>query len=274
MNKLFAIVLALMLITICAAAEGYTVLAGIMEGERSIDLNGDGREETVSVFHNEDGLCVSVTNVDGDSAYYQLDIYANEKAFLADFVKGDGMLEVLVSGNFVNYDFSTYCLRYDGSELNAIPFENDDEYSDSGRGEIEAVLDGALVLSRGWRNLLGARFFSTRYVLNEAQEVFILPPGGLREFEYDKDDLNDGTLVVYSILPVTLIIDGVEVSSSLMPGESLLPTMSDLKSIVYFELEDGRTGYFPITFDTDDDWECNIYGVNEGEWFEYIHYAG
>lgn len=280
MNRLIAVLLALTLIMSFAVAEEYGAMADIAAGECVFDLNGDGKDENINVFYQyseedfEDTLCVRVTDIDGVTAEFQTSILYDEKALIADIDADDGMLDVLVSGDVMSEDFITYCLRYDGHALKPLQFQYAaGELYVTGPGEIGKVLGEILVLS-DWEDVLGTWWGSAPYILNDTRDTFIKQPEAMWTFTYDDEQWEDRSLEVATMLPVTLMLNDVETSSTLKPGEKLLVTASDMQTIVHFMLQDGTTGYFPITADTERGWGLTIYGTSEDDWFEYLPYAG
>lgn len=108
-------------------------LAEFTVGEQSspceADLDGDGAAETITVMDvlHEDGDAYMGLEVRKGEARCRVetDIAVQEKLWLGD-VDGDGLPEILFSGDECSDDYITYCWKYRDGQLHVIPFEEGD----------------------------------------------------------------------------------------------------------------------------------------------------
>ena len=277
MKKLICVLLALLVCTGAACAEGAEIIR-LAEGQRqSVDLNGDGTMEEIVVVmegvEEEYLLAVYVTGADGGVCGYGTDIIRAESLCVTD-LDGDHMMEIILSGDECSDDYSTYCLHYDEGALSPLLFadanrgDNEGGYFDRGYGAVLEINGRELTLI-GSQDVLGTWMASRVFTLKDGR--FELEDDGLWKM-YDRTD--DPDMWEYgSLNPVVDIdVDFNGAAGQLHPGERFMLTASDKISIVYFVTEDGRTGSFPIAPDPGE-WGSLVGGVNEYECFEYLPYA-
>lgn len=285
MKKIFCMLCALALTAgACAVAEeGALALENGTElkidQKVEMDLDGDGAPESVLArmkgVEDERTLEIVVTGTDGAVCVYGTDLQYVKGMYATD-LDGDGKPEILLSGDLYSDDYYSWCLRYDGDQLNAVQFadanreENTDGYFDCGYGMITAI-DGNELTMTGSQDVLGTWMASRVFTLKDGR--FELEDGGLWKMETNPEDADTWAyrcLTLTQNLPVEFE-DGAK--GELEAGDQLIVTQSDKTSIVYFQTRDGRRGHFPIEPDVENGWGSRIYGASEYDYFEYVPYA-
>ena len=283
MKKMMVMVLMLMLCACCFAEEAQQpVLAdyAVVQGEVfAADLDGDGAEENMEWFVDFDEenyietVYLSVYG-EGKGADWIMELYT-ASVYVLD-IDGDGMQEIFVTGDFMSSDYATFCLQFrDGKLLPAL-------FEDANRGENSAEalysygygllmsVEGNRVVLNGSQDILGTYFGSRVFELKD--DMFVLADDGLWIFERD---LTDAEICEYAALSplqdIPATIDGAE--GVIAAGEKFIITASDKVSVVYFAMEDGRTGYFAVEPDAENGYGSKVNGVNEWELFEMLPYA-
>lgn len=256
------------------------------------DLNGDGALETVNLVTTTDEYgwehnTLNVTTADG--TVYELQV--GEEAWLLeiqwvtvlqliDLDPDDGMLEVVLSGDYASSDYITLICRFDGTQILIAGSEDlisGETYSGI-YGEFEGAENGIVTISDAV-DVLGTWWGTRRYALS-TEGAFVFFPvegelwqradGAAEDPQTWADEEFGRALRTKAELPVTL--DG-EGETALPAGTKLLITASDNSSIARFVLEDGRTGTIAFVRDTTD-WVTRINGIEESEYFEVLPYAG
>ena len=288
MKRLIAMLMALALLASGALAEELPSWPGgvplAVDGTpETIDLNGDGIEETVvcrMVEDDYDGhLQLLVTAADGTEAVFDTEILSMPIAWAAD-MNGDGLVEVFLSGDIMSDDYFTVCLNCIDGTLRPLLFADTSRgdnlsgaYFKQGYGLLEDADPAAgTVTLCGSQDVLGTWFGS---------RTLKLEPGGL--FEYADDgwwkrqlgDDDDGELWEYAALTlktsVPCHIDGVD--AVLAPGDRILITGSDKESEASFLTQDGRTGTLVVFPDYEKGWGWQVDGISEDDLFEHVPYA-
>lgn len=285
MKRILAVILmlAVMAIPVCNAEEevvfnGFELMA---DETVTCDLDGDGADELLvwGVMADEEmyteEVILEVENADGMIMWTQ-SLYS-ARVYVCD-IDMDGVTEIFVSGDFMSDDYATYCLHYTADGFVELPFadanrgENTDDYYECGYGMITSMAEGQLVLN-GSQDVLGTYFGSRVFGLQNG--VFELVDDGLWRFDWDVNDPEVWQYVSLNPLmniAATFFGDEGEYEGVISAGERFLITASDKVSIVYFALEDGRTGYFRIEPDAEN-WGSLVNGVPESIVFEYVPYA-
>lgn len=283
MKKLFAWMIALLLIMGCACAEMTPPEAAIllpMDEKLEIDLDSDNEAEKVQIRMEgvEDEAClrIIIEGTDGAMNIYDTWIMYPETCLAID-MDGDGMLEILLSGDLQSDDYCTWCLNYDLEYgIRALTFAdanrgmNTGEYFEMGYGKIVA-LDGTSITLRGSQDVLGTWMADRTFSLQDG--VFEFADDGLwimqdisgDEFIWDYFCLNPVKEV-----PV-IFEDGSE--GTLAAGEKFLITCSDKLTIAGFVTQEGKEGSIFLTENIEEGWGHMINGVADYEYFEYMPYA-
>lgn len=284
MKRILVTMMVLSLLLAAAAAHAEVVLpedAMIPMGvERSADLDGDGAPETLLCTLDETDydtpLTVTVTGAAG-TATYATDILSYASAYLVD-LDGDGLTEVLVTGDEMSDDYCTYCLRWQDGLLYEVLFpdasrsdENRDCWFRSGYGLITAV-DGNRLTLTGTQDVLGTWMASRDVTLASTGRFEFCDDGvWLRDLGNMNDDIWE-----YATLTLTAplsYVDQYGQTGELAPGDRILIYASDKREYAWFATPDGITGVLAISPDYERGWGWLIEGRSESECFEYIPYA-
>ena len=283
MKKLIAI--CMVILTLASASTALAMEAAfagtrIPLGEKTnVDLNGDGvQEEILLQMEWPEGweeLVLYVFDPDGNVASSTMYFVRMTGAFAAD-LDGDGLLELMVSGDLASDDYSTYAYHYNDGQLEQLLFENVErgevleEYSDYGYGMVTQISGDQITLT-GSQDVLGTWMCSRVFSLQNGQ--FETVDDGL----WRMTDLTDDEDIweYRSLIPTKAIEVELEDGSAgtLEAGEAFLVTASDKVGIVYFETKDGKKGSFAIAPDEEMGWGSLINGENEDSYFEFIPYA-
>lgn len=253
-------------------------------GSKSIDLNGDGREETVSILVSENDPGAE----EDETLYYFIVADANGTellrqcsetltysayAYAADIDK-DGRAELFFCQTFMSDDLITKCYRCEGDTFRGLCFlESDcDTCVSDCYGLIEGFGENSVRVS-SHVNVLGTRGGLRDYVLDG--DVFVPAPDSLWDFTstYPSDDPDTWefyTLETSKPLPVT--IDGKP--DTLPVSTKLIITGTDAKDVAEFLTKEGVKGSFAIQEDASG-WGWMIAGEPEQDWFKGdLPYAG
>lgn len=284
MKKLLCAILAACMLGACALAEMMEpAFAGVQLAQNvktEIDLNGDGAQEQVLLqmegTDGEEQISLYVFSADGGAVSDTMYVSAMTGAFAAD-LDGDGLMEIMVSGDFYSDDYCTYAFHYsDEAGLTRLDFKNvsrgeaEEGYIDFGYGMVTAV-DGNMLTLTGSQDVLGTWMCSRTFSLQNGRFETV-DDGLFRMVDISGiEDIWD----YFCLIPTTEIAVKLsdDTDGTLAPGEKFLVTMSDRESIVYFETKDGKTGSFEIAPNEEYGWGSLINGVSEEEWFEYVPYA-
>ena len=289
MKRLIAMLLMATLLAVPALAEedGTDLSKWVVPARMDVklDLDGDGAEETlywntVGLDEYESRLILGVGEGDKVDQEYETYIYSSE-AVLAVDLDGDGIVEILLTGDEASDDYITICLHWTDGALVEVPFadgsrgENTDEYQPQGYGYLTAI-DGNTLTLLGSQDVLGTWFAERTYALNDGQ--FDFADDGEWKRDMGAVDLNDEGYWAenYSVLTTTAPLtytgeDGVE--AELPVGAKLIITGSDKTTYARFVASDGAAGTLAIAPDEENGWGMLVNGVPEGELFEYIPYA-
>jgi len=283
MKKMFAWIIALMLTAGFACAETILPERAIllpMDEKLEIDLDSDGEAEKVQIrmegVEEEACLRILIEGTDGAMNIYDTWIMYPETCFATD-MNGDGMLEILLSGDLQSNDYFTWCLNYDLEYgIRALPFAdanrgmNTGEYSEMGYGKIIAQ-EGTSITLCGSQDVLGTWMADRTFGLQDGMFEFlddgmwIMQDITSDEFTWDYSCLNP-----IKEVPVTLE-DGSE--GTLAAGEKFVITYTDKLSIAGFVTQEGKKGTITLTENTEEGWGHMINGAADYEYFEYIPYA-
>lgn len=269
MKTLLCVMLAEVLLvcgmTVCAD----TLPGGEVSSPAEADLDGDGVTETVSVMDilYEDGESVIGIEVKkgGRRVHAATEIRVQEKLYLSD-VDGDGLPEILLTGDECSDDYITYCWRFRDGALVAVPFETG-EVLDAG---LMAVSPYGLKVF-GTVNALGTYTGYRELVYVSGTLVFDGDAWSLSTAEYDYTPVLLTKQDVYAV--ATVSDEGDFGEEYLLPaGTTVYLTETDGQSWVSFTAETGVRGVFLLD---EDEWGSHTYvnGMPEEEVFEGIEYA-
>jgi len=283
MKKMIIWLLALMMVLGCAGAE-MTVPEGTfplpMDENLEIDLDGDGETEKVLLrmegIEDETFLRIIIEGTDGAINIYDTWIQYPVICFSID-MNGDGIQEILLSGDVQSDDYITWCLNYDlENGIRELSFAdanrgmNTGEYLPEGYGEIVAI-DGNSLTLRGSQDVLGTWMAKRTFTLEN--NSFELKDGGMWIMQ---DITSDEFIWEYFCLnpvkevPVTFD-DGSE--GTLAAGEKFVISYTDKVSVAGFVTQEGKKGSIALTPNTEEGWGHMINGIADYEYFEYMPYA-
>lgn len=253
-------------------AEGALPFA--IDEQIQIDLDGDGHDESMVLrlegVELEENLGLYVFGTDGDVYSYKIPISVFEIAYAQD-VDGDGTMEIFLCGDMCSDDYATWCLHYTPDVgLDPVPFEAlargyhaENEQMDYGYGMITGA-SGASITLTGSQDVLGTWMMSRSFTLKNG--AFQMDEG---LWTIPSPDWEYTILKTARDLPASF-----ENGAGTIPsGTEILILESDLQSIVYFEMQDGRRGSLEIAANTENGWGFFINGISEEECFEWIPYA-
>ena len=284
MKRIIAILLTLLLSVafLPALAEEDAALEGALPANTPLteDLDGDGVSEELSWTMVSDGsddvLTLSIDWEEGDTLSYKSDI-VNMPVVCVQDLDGDGIFEILISGDVMSDDYYTRCLHLREGALVELLFpdssrgENTKGYFKEGYGLIAAIEGDALTLS-GSQDMLGT-WFATRKVSLTPLYRFEFADDGfwVRNVDFDDPEVWDYAALTTKVeLPYTAE-DGTD--GVLAPGTRLIVTATDKDTVARFTAEDGTTGTLAVDQDYDRGWGNTVNGVPEDDCFELIPYA-
>lgn len=279
MRKTIFLMLLALLFTFSALCEAPLPADSIL----SIDLDGDGTEESVSWSRIPDDfdehLVLTVATAEGEETTYTTGINGEQAVYVTD-LDGDGMQELLLSGDVMSDDYYTWCLHYANGALHEVLFpdaergdNNTDSYRKYGYGRI-TTLEGNRITLTGSQDVLGTWFASRTFTLTpwerfefDDEGLWVRNPG-------DEKDLED--LWAYAALTVKTplaYVDDQGNAGLLQPGDRILIYASDKETSAWFATQDGVSGVLSIAPDYDRGWGRMVDGMPENECFEHMPYA-
>lgn len=284
MKKILAICMMFCLLTTAAMAQGMEPATAGVEIPQDVkveaDLNGDGRNEEVLLkmegADGEEVLKLYVFSADGGVESRTMYVYRMMGAFVSD-LDGDGVQEIMVSGDIMSDDYCTYAFQYsDEAGLRQLQFTNVERgsvaegFADYGYGMVTNVENGQLTLT-GSQDVLGTWMCSRVFALKDGKFETV-DDGLFRMLDLTEDEDTWEYRALVPTQPISVqFLDGSE--GSIETGEAFLVTASDKESIVYFETKTGKTGSFEIQPDTQNGWGSLIAGRSENDYFEFVPYA-
>ena len=254
------------------------------EDERAqVDLNGDGAAETGSWAmcpgEYDAYLVLTVEPAGGAPASYWTDILYGGRVYIRD-MDGDGLSEILLSGDVMSDDYFTWCLQFRNGALLEVLFpdsnrgENGSGYFTEGYGLITGITEDVIELT-GSQDALGTWMASRRVRLDS--------PG---RFEFCDNDMwerparafdDEASLWEYAALTVKspIAYTGAHgcASGTLEPGDRIVVYATDKQSEALFFTPDDITGILSISVNDGQGWGWLVNGVPEEDCFEYIPYA-
>lgn len=270
MKRTIAMLLAL---TLCVCLLPCGALAaefkrGIQTPPVQADLDGDGTEETLQIVEqlNEDGdssIGIDVIK-NGQHCQAMTDIRVQERLLLSD-MDGDGLPEILLTGDEMSDDYLTRCWRYRDGQLQTVPFESGDVLY---CGVIDVVTDN-LISVFATVDALGT-YTGFRYISYE--------DGAIRFADEDWTIGTDGYTPELTVKQDIYVLSAANVD-----GDGSEETLLEAGTKILLGHTDGRT-YVTFVSDTilwgtilleEDEWGSHTYvnGLPEEDVFEGIEYA-
>lgn len=212
----------------------------------TIDINGDGTDEEISIS----GGTVSITSgVDG--AKFDADFSEISVALLHD-IDCDGAFELFIGGDIASDDYIVYCLKYDG-DISVIPFDGEDYVC----GDVKSFAANAVSICSPV-DILGSYSYDIEYTCTD---------GKLSSEPGDSYKVNSEEYIAADV-DLTLS-DGTVVAA----GTEMRVIETDLNSFVTVETKDGTTGNLEIAENSGEGgWLIN--GSPEMGIFSSLPYAG
>lgn len=273
MKKVVIVAVLILMLSLSALAESIPVDTAL-----SIDLDGDGNTETLSWAmipdEWEQHLELSVTLQDGSAATYNAEVYSREAVYVVD-LDGDGIQEILLTGDVMSDDYYTWCLHLVDGNLYEVLFPDttrSDEatraYFKSGYGLITDI-SGNNVTLMGSQDMLGT-WMATRTVTLATWDLFEFSDDGKW---YRATDLNDEELWQYASLTTIREIPYNDDTETLPVGTQLIITAMDKKDTAWFKTVDGVEGTLSVSKDYNRGFGSLVSNIPEEECFEYLPYA-
>jgi hypothetical protein len=230
------------------------------EARFSIDLDGDGADETVVVFtvndypyDGWDTVAIEVLGRKGSDIILS-DFALFSEAYLTYTQSGQPCVLICCEGEDAA-DITYIC-----SFKDAAPVLQDETY-----GAVRHIDETCIIMS-SWGDFIGSWGYSREY---ELTNDFKLAPVSDMMIETEGSE----PLVAIRKVPVEMGTDSAYTADTLPAGTSVWPVSADGEGHMTFRLKDGRTGR--ITYTQDDDYGyALIDGVNVDEYFDNIEYWG
>lgn len=227
--------------------------------ESTVDLNGDGQEEKVTLSVTQDDE-VRIRIVYSEKTYEDTYAYLGApKLYLSDMDVTDGHKELYLCGDTGSDDYETYIYSMNSSGIRKA----------SVWGGVENVTsDGTITLS-SQVDVLGTYGGVCTYKVDADWNFTHSTPYSVNQ---SLDAWKTRAVVTkLEALPVVYVASGI--SAALPAGTAMLLLMTDCQSYAVCELEDGQQ--IRITMERDPNgWPMRIQGAEEQTWFEELLYAG
>lgn len=220
------------------------------------DVDDDGVNEQITARLNKHTYDVKLRVTDGKDV--KTEATRGFAYGLYYFVNPDGELAAMLSYDAASDDYVTIIYTFKG----ITPVEKSELL-----GLVTAV-DTDSIAMFDYVFVLGTWRANAEYTINED---FITTPAGDGFWHIDPKEWEGRALTAAKEVPVKILKDGEYVEDTLKVGTKLWPTVTDRKSFVLFETEDGRKGR--IEFERREGF-LYIDGIEDGEMFRNIMYCG
>jgi hypothetical protein len=225
-----------------------------------IDMDFDGLDETISVTQKDDGTAAAGFS-DGDTNFSDTidPLYVTE-CFIDDVMKGDGYLELFVTGDMASDDYVTYIYRIkDGATQKCEIYGIVKESDGCGSLLVQETID-----------VFGTYGAECRYTLTNGFGFEVSSPYTVLHEGYEDRKIT----VKRDGLPAQASALGGEYEDVLLPsGTELLLTETDCASYGLFKADGDKSIRIAIT-SKPGEWGWYIGGVLEEEWFDGLSYSG
>ncbi|MBQ9833447.1 MAG: hypothetical protein IJO48_06930, partial [Clostridia bacterium] len=241
-----------------------------------IDLNADGTLETVvftltkseAEYGDYSKALITATAADGTVASHELELEFYElRVYAAQLDTNSEVMTLIYSCTHSSDDTNTMFLGYEKSGFSIIPCIQGGTESDSLYASFQGLSDSHTLIIGEITDTLGTYYAKREYELKDGKIC------ALEDSHFVFNSSSIFTLKTIKELPVTLIENDIEQSSTLPVGSEIMLTkvLSD-RSKAYFETADKTvSGYITLEFN-EDEFGAIINGLHESEYFEYIPY--
>lgn len=219
-----------------------------------LDHDGDNEKITLTVEKLSYDLLLHVT--DGDDVK-TVEVGRNQPSVYY-YTNSKGELAAMLSYDAASDDYVTIIYTFEG----ITPVEKSELL-----GLVTAV-DTDSITMFDYVFVLGTWLANAKYTINED---FTTTSAGAGLWYIDPKEWEGRALTAAKEVPVKILKDGEYVEDTLPIGTKLWPTVTDRKSFVLFETEDGRKGR--IEFERREGF-LYIDGIEDGEMFRNIMYCG
>ncbi|MCM1497927.1 MAG: DUF3298 and DUF4163 domain-containing protein [Clostridium sp.] len=238
--------------------EGTAIFAQMAANTISVDVNGDGTPETITLSgeYTEDGD----TQLDLKVNDLSLDLGRISYRSAAYFARTqEGRAFVLISCDMMSDDYETLLIEVtSGTPVKA----------DSTAGSLTGITSEICTVQ------------ASIYTLGTytGQRSFTFSGGAFEPVEERYSFINNlqgsnrSSIILAKAVMAQINDNGTLTETELQPGTALYPTDSDGTSVIGFELEDGTVG--ELHFERQEDGMIYIDGVSEFDLFENLPYAG
>lgn len=226
----------------------------------SLDLDGDGTEDSLTVSISTDGeygteTILLIANYGDAVKTTQVKEAYFQSAYLS--VDSAGNIGVVVSFDYASDDYQTCIYLFDSREA---------VLTDETSGFVESV-EGGILRLRSSVDVLGTWSAYKEWTLNAG--VLTAVGDGLWYIEADADR----ALTAIGNVNVTLEEGDGTTEALLMPGTRILPIATDAEGLLFFQtVDDCRIGIIAFTYG--DYGMTLINDVQDDGWFENIQYSG
>lgn len=229
------------------------------EYPQEIDLDGDGTAEKLTILENSGapGSEMIGITVEKGGQTYAVEV---ERAYLKDAFIGYNAEEkpcIVLSYDYASADYTTRVYTFDGQSV---------AHTESVYGFVDGVYEGVWILSSAVYTL-GTWSGYHKYTLSasfkfepESPDVWMIQDAG-----------SDRVLTAKAALNAQFIESGTLVPGVIQAGERLLPYAIEIDNVVYFRMEDGRTGILPVKFE---EGYTYIDGQQDDTVFDNVMYSG
>jgi len=239
----------------------------------SVDLDGDGAEETIDYRYSDNAYEDNVyLTVKSGARVYEVERFMSRVTDLCLYdIDGDGRQEIFLCGDEFSDDYVTFCWRFDDG-LHAIDFSDgltsDDEFDPPEEeamympGFIKYFTGGELVMANRVF-MLGTYDADMTYAYVDGKIRAVGAVWEVNDFDYELT------------LKEPLRIETMDGHATLASGTKIRLIATDRIDTVWILTNDGNYtyGWFNVSY-KDDDYGAFIDGISEFDYFDGLIYVG